>query len=733
MSKLIIDMSGRGGLAPRFFGDINRTVATPELRYIGNDNQFADGVFNPFRRFGYMSPANDTFTAVTNYVPTTLTTTLGSSNAWQYAGIVVQPVSTVLPAISGTPTSGTVTGSVNSLTISTTVSSDSNRLLTVFAFSQSTAATSATFGGVPMTLVSSGNAGTGWAIFTLVNPATSTDDVVVNWALANANVSAVCIVTKDSLQSTPTIYGANNGSSTTASLTLSPSFNKGLMLGGVCSIAATHTQASGQTELFNFLTTAGSLRTSASSKTAINSSVFGSVIYDDINDDHYWGERGINIMKGDGLDDLSLSSVLALPTNSVITDLEIYQINLVRKLFYTYKNSSTNALGVGIATLPFASNDNSWLTSTVSGAFSNTTLTNPFIRKADNGFAYLFQDNVLHKIDGTAGGGANGTITANVLTFPIFFQLIDAVDYRGKMLMGIIQRNTDLSSTESINFNSECGVYVWDRQSTQVSMSDYIPLNGVKEIRKIYISPTGTVRMICVASDRIVQIREYNNSTFQIIEELPPGSYPLFHDSLSVVHTMTFWLGNDGYFYGHGSPTNGEKEAIFKIGYPALGGGVILFGGSNGFSSTSGYRSDFEAFYLSLSETSFVKWFYNTGVTPGGIPQATNTGNVYTLVKYLPKLSTVNFIRIFGAPSLITGSSNVASIKIYFNQSSTPWATKSITRDQWSRGYMDIPINKPYVNAIQLEVEFNNSQVIGTSDFAPAYAEVDYSATETNK
>lgn len=752
MSKLSIDLSGRGGLAPRFFGDINRTSASPELRYIGSENQFADGIYNPFRRFGYLSPANNTFESVTQYVPTTLTTTIGSSQTWQYTAVSIPPVSgsTTIPSVLGTPASGTVTGSVTSLTIPLTVASGSNRMLTVIATNPTGgAATSATFNGTAMTLVTTGSTGMYYSVFQLAAPTVTTADVVVTWSVSSSNVTAGCVVTQNTSQSISTVYATNTATSASASVSITPTSNYNLILGAVTSLAATHTQASTQTEIFNFLSTAGTTRFSESRRNAISYTTLGCTVYDDINDDHYWGERGSasstipgNILKGDGLDDRALESVVSI-TGAVITDLEIYQVNSVRKLFYVYKNGSTGAIDIGIANLPFASNNNTWLTTTASidvGSFSNTTLTNPFLRKADNGFLYLFQDNVVHKIDGTSAGGANGSVETNVLMFPSFFQLTDAIDYKGKMIMTIIQRSTDLSVTENINFSSECGVYVWDRQSTQVSMNDYIPLSGVKEIRKIYVSPTGSLRIICVASDRVVQVREFSNSTFQIIEEFPPLSYPNFPDSLTVAHTVTYWLGNDGYIYGHGSPTNKEREGVFKLGQPSTtfsSGGAILYGGGNTYTTgVSGFRQDIEGFYLSYNDSingvSLKKWLINAENSVNSNIQSTAQGDIYTLVKYLPKLSTVNFIRIFGAPSLLTGDTVVATIKVYFNQSTTAWASKPITRDQWSRGYIDIPVNKHYINAIQLEIEYNSAQTIGRSDFAPSYAEVDYTATETN-
>ena len=48
MAKIIIDMSGRGGLLERYQGDLNDTQSQPHYGYLGADNQYAEGFWNPF-------------------------------------------------------------------------------------------------------------------------------------------------------------------------------------------------------------------------------------------------------------------------------------------------------------------------------------------------------------------------------------------------------------------------------------------------------------------------------------------------------------------------------------------------------------------------------------------------------------------------------------------------------------------------------------------------------------
>lgn len=67
-SKLTLDLSGQLGLAPNFAGDLNDTVAQPQLRYLGSPGMVADGIYDPLRVQGYMSPVNNTYTALTGTI-----------------------------------------------------------------------------------------------------------------------------------------------------------------------------------------------------------------------------------------------------------------------------------------------------------------------------------------------------------------------------------------------------------------------------------------------------------------------------------------------------------------------------------------------------------------------------------------------------------------------------------------------------------------------------------------
>lgn len=62
--RIILDMTGRGGLAPKWGGDINsfgydgyQQTGTPNLRYDAGDNQVVSGIYDFIKKRGFMSPS----------------------------------------------------------------------------------------------------------------------------------------------------------------------------------------------------------------------------------------------------------------------------------------------------------------------------------------------------------------------------------------------------------------------------------------------------------------------------------------------------------------------------------------------------------------------------------------------------------------------------------------------------------------------------------------------------
>src|SRR5690606_30304501 len=114
-------------------------------------------------------------------------------------------------------------------------------------------------------------------------------------------------------------------------------------------------------------------------------------------------------------------------------------------------------------------------------------------------------------------------------------------------------------------------------------------------------------------------------------------------------------------------------------------------------------------YYISFKSNSanYLKKWYPFGVeTIASNEQKQHQGNVYTLVENLPDLSNIKYVTIRCAPTN-TGSTTLATIKYYFNQSPTASMTFTITGDQCADGYVRHEINQPYVNSIQMKIEWS--------------------------
>lgn len=560
MASITLDLTGKGGLVHRYGGDINRTVSTPNLRYIADEDQMAEGIYNPFDRFGYMSPLNGTFQTMT------------------------------------TPTLST---------------------------------------GFSSSLI-------------------DVEDRKIYFAEQDEKI----------------YEQENNFTDSTINYTYDP-FDP---------VKFVETYDSG-----------------------------GGIIY----------------------------------------DLEVYQINGNKKLFFARANN------VGIADDGFASADATWLTGTASGAFTMNGVADGygiFMRKADNGYMYIFDSYSVHKVDGTTAGGTNGTVTQNVLVFPKTIKMMDAIDYRGNLYIGINDSNFGFPNDNKEGF---VGVYVWDRLSTVVRLRDFIQIPDAKEVRRVWIGPKGDLRVMTIGSNNLTQIRKFNGSSFDIIFELTKTAYVPRPDALVAAEGFTFWAAVDGYIYGVGVAQNSTKEGIFKLAQYSSSavddteGVVLVYAGQASFTADSGYRTDRSSLILAYSldggAKAIKKWYiHGTGTITDNngasgeaflspLSLVANQGNVYTPVKYLPTLSTLKHINIYCVPGGATGTDTVATIKFYANQSTTAFMTKTVTRTDISKGYLSFELNKPFVNAFQMEIEWDTTQTLGSNDFAPSVAILEFEPTNTLK
>ncbi len=427
----------------------------------------------------------------------------------------------------------------------------------------------------------------------------------------------------------------------------------------------------------------------------------------------------------DTLSDLGISTA----AGSEFTDIEIYQLNGVKTVFFSYINS----LGGDILQYTSASTiAPQWFVVNTNVELSGST--HMFMRTADNGFMYIFDVNKIHKVDGSAAGGATGTITMSVMEFPGQITITDAIDLRGSLWVAI-QSSTPTGFGGGTNYtvpslSNICGIYIWDRKSTVSGTSNFISISGVRDIRRLYTTEGGELRMITISSDGFTQIRRYNGNTFEVMVELGIKAYPVFKDSVAVTGQFVTWLGRDGIIYSHGRLVEGEPEGLYIIGDITSETGTNPSPGAIMMIGTGGYLGVEKEIWF-CSEDSTQSAIYPRKFSPNLEGYAPNIGDVYTPVKLIPKLSTVSTIDVFCAPTTNTGTTETATISVYTNMSTTPFKVHSVTKDQTTRGYIRIPIDKPFVNSVQLKISWNPSVVIGDDTFLPMYAEVDYTPTKT--
>lgn len=465
-------------------------------------------------------------------------------------------------------------------------------------------------------------------------------------------------------------------------------------------------------------------------------------IYGDLDDGTYDTSR----------DEVSANSlgVTSLP----IYDFEIYQLNGVRKVFYSNYNTSLGYAYVGVTDGTYfqynwsnsGTNANLYTGSvTGGGTFSKPV----FLRSASNNYMYIFVTGTgtVNKVDGTTAGGTAGTITANALVIPNK-QITDAADWRNLMYIAV-QDNYGTSAfapyVDNYRTSYNCGVYIWDRQSTVVGTRDYIPIDGIKTINRLYVAHDGKLRMICVAASGVTQIREYNGSSFEVVFELGTSAAPQWWDAVTFSNYATFWLGQDKYIYAHGKPANGYDNGVYKVGYlttSSITAGYLgfLFYGNKSEGTTEALFADYRL-ASGTQKTDKILFNYSAAATVSGYsgrsPDIDSTP-IKTKVYTLPPLANVKDIKVYFAKITASGTTDIAGyINIYFNLSLTAFKSQAITKADLARGYIQIPLNDQFVNSIQIGVDYTGVSAVDVegvvNDMMPWYAVLDYSTTTTNK
>jgi len=778
MAKINLDFTGTRGLMNHYFGDKPFTASKHNLRYLGEDGSIAEGVYNPFTFYGYLSPANNTTKTVTGTTSFLLTSVLtvpyrlatASTDAIFFAdeattgtqgkilnldtaidtaldttltlsgitnsdslfsisfsgtedyiinGIKVNPTGSTMPTIIHSDRATSATGT--SITKSTSVPAGTNKVMLVAVFNNTDPRvnpTGVTWDGNAMTLVDTYDYGmTGldasFALYRYLSPATTTGNVVATYAGTTTHMVMHIIVTDNTDQTTPvgTLVedAATLGSVGTVSITVDQSGGNELRLCWLYSTTSTHTAVN------DFMTQ------------VLNSS---------------------NTIGTDSLWSVSLGSKFYRSE-----DFAIYSVNGVPKIFYTRMNTTDSTVyynTIGIADLDFANNNDDW--SFEEHAMYLSGATRPVFVLADNNFLYVLDGNSVHSIDGSELGGTNATIRQNVLLFlgdintNVVTRLIDGTDIKGKIWIGLhVHPNfsTRDSSVNALTIPQFIGVYLWDRQSTVAGMQDFIRIDGAKEFKSIHSLHNEPV-CFTVSTEGYTQLRKFNGYTFQVVKTLGKNSFPNYRKhSVYEDEESIKWLGNDGKVYVYGKFEGNDSDELYIIGdmtshvtngqtYSQSG----VFTAANATETvTTGNEVAPLAFYLSFSDTAgnhLKKWYPYSYNTVASVEQKPHQGNVYSKVYYLPYLSDLKNLIVYCAPGATSSSTQVATLKLYFNQSTTAGMEKNITKADVAKGYISIDINKSFVNAIQVEVEWTAAETLSTDTFLPSIGILDFEQTKAH-
>lgn len=440
-------------------------------------------------------------------------------------------------------------------------------------------------------------------------------------------------------------------------------------------------------------------------------------------------------------------------TTPKIQDLEIYQVGGVNNLFVSYQNTAGTYGDIGIIAPDGSGWNATWFSATASGGGTYLgVLSNIVMVPGGDNYLYVLDTNNLHRIDGTAlTGGTNATVTQGVLIFPAERILSDAVDFNGSLWI-VAQTNSTFQASTNIAYNEHhVDVYAWNRQLTTISSLQRVPIEGMESVRRIYVTADGDLRIIGISQDRTVQIRRYNGTTFEIMQQLPIWSAPPYRDSCTSFEGMFTWIGTDGKVYAHGKMPEVQggtyqtsamysQDQIYILGdmyglanTDMTPGALLAYGiGVAGTNSSPPSTSPGLLFSYATSSGTYktYDWILNGTGTIQSVAQKADAGNPYTLVARLPGLANVNYVRVWCLPQGSGGATQLGTFNIYKNQSGTALASgTAITQTDIQRGYTYIPIGDKGSGTFALQFSFNwatSNALSDSGDWMPYAIEVDY-------
>ena len=289
----------------------------------------------------------------------------------------------------------------------------------------------------------------------------------------------------------------------------------------------------------------------------------------------------------------------ALATFYSWTDACQYSLNGSEKLFFAWVNSTGSGYISTIDSTDYTGSswNENWSKNDVSTATSNLVFSVPslnlkFVVSSDS-FLYILAGRKLHRLDGSTIGGTQGTLYEDILVGQANTVFTDGIEYKNNLYLIVKKGNVtnDYNELQPFHANSSetnfIGIYLWNKQSSFFNSSNFIQLNGIEDVKSIYITPTGNLRIIAITGSGATKIMEYNGTTFVSIQNLPYGSHPTTSKGIKSSGDLIYWLGSDGFIYAHGSDIPGEKELLFIIGQLPTSGSGSVVGGSLAIVSTT--------------------------------------------------------------------------------------------------------------------------------------------------
>lgn len=634
---LIIDLSGKAGLAPTFAGDINRAQSDPNLRYTGQDNQFVDGIFNTYKKDGYLSPSNVTYKRIT---PTGNQANYGSvPRVFNYFSPLTTSETYMLAGERFWQASG---DSFTTLSSDATDINDGSEMYPMDMVNYYLNSSIA----YPMFL--SGDTSFGTAKFRRYD--TSADTYTTIKSITSSDEYASLVLTDNGY-----LYVLNNNH--------------------VDKFDGTSNGGASGTYTDNVLVFPGQFRTR------------GGIDY-----------RG-NIYMG-----------LVAFESSSMRDASYRQNEITKSTtpllvgVYVWDRLSTVVKMRDFFQLPNMQN--------ISG-----------FHVAPNGALRLF---------GITNRRTTQLLEFTGTNFKIIYEL-------GARAYPAQPKGVGVSGLSTYWLGQD-GIYYCFGST---NFTDKESLTKLLDLNTVATAINGSTAIVNIAGATLIS-GYYNTGQSDTTNRLDHEAHLIgFQYTGTVAQTVTITLASPGVFTktAHGLSigdtivfsttgalptglTAGTTYYVISAGLTAdtfevsatLGGSAV---------NTSVSQSGVHSFVRSrINEV--IRYFPHTNEVLQSVTPTADQGNVYTKVHLLPQLSTVKNITIYCAPGASTGSTVVATLKFYANQSTSTFKSFSVTRDMISRGYVQVELNKPYMNAFQMEIEWSTSQALGTNDFCPSYGVVEY-------